>query len=86
VIALPDAGILFLSNFIGGILLVLIAVTWLVALVDLIRRPDLTGGKKLAWAVLIIVLPLIGTVVYFALRPTLDDEAERIIAREVRRH
>ena len=62
---LPQAGILFLSNLVGGILLVLIAITWVVALVDLFRRPDLTGGAKLAWALLIIVLPLIGTIVYF---------------------
>jgi hypothetical protein len=47
VIALPNADILFLSNF---------------------------------------ILPLIGTIAYFAMRPTLDDEAERIIAREARRH
>jgi hypothetical protein len=84
--ALPQAGILFLSNLVGGILLVLIAITWVVALVDLVRRPDLSGGKRLAWALLIIILPLIGTVVYFALRPTLPDEADRIIAREARRH
>ena len=83
---LPQAGILFLSNLVGGILLVLIAITWVVALVDLFRRPDLTGGAKLAWALLIIVLPLIGTIIYFALRPTLPDEADRIIAREARRH
>jgi hypothetical protein len=84
--ALPQAGILFLSNLVGGILLVLIAITWVVALVDLVRRPDLSGGKRLAWGLLIIILPLIGTVVYFALRPTLPDEADRIIAREARRH
>jgi hypothetical protein len=86
VIALPNADILFLSNFIGGILLALIVALWVVALVDLFRRPDLDGTHRLAWALLIIILPLIGTIAYFAMRPTLDDEAERIIAREARRH
>jgi hypothetical protein len=84
-VSLPQAGILFLSDLIGGILLVLIVALWVVALVDLFRRPDLSGGQRMAWALLIVILRLIGTVIYFAMRPTLPDEAEQIIAREARR-
>jgi hypothetical protein len=85
-VAPPQGGILFLSNLVGGILLALIVALWVVALVDLFRRPDLDGTHRLAWALVIIILPLIGTIAYFAMRPTLQDEADRIIAREVRRH
>lgn len=82
----PYADILFLSNFVGGILLVLIVALWVVALVDLFRRPDLDRAHRFGWALVVILLPLVGTIAYFAMRPTLPDEADRLIAREVRRH
>jgi hypothetical protein len=79
--AIPVAGILFLSNALGGILFVLIAIAWILGLVDVIfRRHDLTRTKRLAWVLLIVILPIIGTFLYFALRPTLPEEAEKIIS------
>jgi drug/metabolite transporter (DMT)-like permease len=78
--AIPVAGILFLSNTLGGILLVLIAIAWVLGLVDVFRRHDLPRTKRLAWVLLIVILPIIGTFLYFALRPTLPEEAEKIIS------
>jgi hypothetical protein len=81
----PVAGILFLSNTLGGILLVLIVIAWAIGLVDvLFRRHDLTGAKRLVWALTIFILPLVGTLLYFALRPTLPEEAEKIISSKTR--
>jgi hypothetical protein len=78
---IPVAGILFLSNTLGGILLVLIAIAWVLGLIDVIfRRPDLPRTKRLAWVLLVVILPIIGTFLYFALRPTLPEEAEKIIS------
>ena len=78
---IPVADILFLSTTLGGILIVLILIAWALGLVDVIfRRPDLTGTQRFAWILLVVILPIIGTVLYFALRPTLPDEAERIIS------
>jgi hypothetical protein len=79
--AIPVAGILFLSNTLGGILLVLIVIAWVLGLIDVIfRRPDLPRTKRLAWILLVVILPIIGTFLYFALRPTLPEEAEKIIS------
>jgi hypothetical protein len=85
--AIPTAGILFLSNTLGGILLVFIAIAWVMGLWDVVfKRHDLTTAKRLAWILLIVVLPIIGTFVYFAVRPTLPQEAEKIIASRARPH
>lgn len=42
---------------------------WAFAIVDLFQREDLRGIVKVAWLLFIIVLPIIGTVVYFLVRP-----------------
>jgi hypothetical protein len=50
------------------ILLFFIFVVWLMILFtvlsDIFRRHDITGGRKVMWIVLIIVLPYIGTFIY----------------------
>ena len=62
-------------------------IIWLLALVDIIRRPDLGAGSKVLWALLALVLPIIGPIIYFVLRPaqpkdhplpaaTVDSEAQ----------
>ena len=35
-------------------------------LVDLVRRPQVTGGRKWVWAVVIVLFNLIGSIVYLA--------------------
>ena len=48
---------------------VLFLVMWVRALVDLFRRPDLSGGAKVGWAIGMLVVPFIGLLVYTMLRP-----------------
>jgi Phospholipase_D-nuclease N-terminal len=50
-------------------LLALVAVVaWVVALVDIVRRRDELSRKQLvAWVLLVVILPVVGTVLYFAL-------------------
>jgi Phospholipase_D-nuclease N-terminal len=50
-------------------LLALVAVVaWVVALVDIVRRRDELSRKQLvAWILLVVILPVVGTVLYFAL-------------------
>jgi hypothetical protein len=43
---------------------------WGFAIVDLFTRPDLGGFGKLFWLLVILFLPLIGTIAYFLFRPT----------------
>jgi uncharacterized membrane protein len=54
-------------------LITLIAIVWvliwIVALVELVRRKDLTRGKKAAWALIILLLPVVGLIFYLVMRP-----------------
>ena len=50
---------------------------WVRAVVDVFRRGDLTLPIKLAWAIFMLVLPLIGLLIYIMLRPTDAQIAQR---------
>jgi Phospholipase_D-nuclease N-terminal len=39
---------------------------WIWALVDLVRRDRVRGGSKLLWAVVILLLEVVGPIVYLA--------------------
>jgi hypothetical protein len=52
-------------------------VAWVRAVVDVLRRPDLTAGAKLGWIVFMLVLPLIGILVYVMARPADSQLAQR---------
>ena len=41
--------------------------------IDNFRRPDHSGLAKAAWALLIIVLPLLGTLIYILARPEMRN-------------
>jgi hypothetical protein len=54
-----------------GIVLVLFLVLWARAVIDVwSRRPDLSGGAKAAWTILMLILPFIGLLLYTMLRPS----------------
>lgn len=42
---------------------------WFFTLTDLARRGDLSSAAKGWWAVLVVLLPIIGMIIYFVLRP-----------------
>ena len=45
---------------------VVAAVAWAVALVDMVRRRSaLTRGRLAAWVLIVIILPVLGTILYF---------------------
>ena len=67
-----------------GILGILILICWVLGLVDVTRRPDFDRGKRAAWILIIVLLPVIGTIAYFISRPTLPDEADKIIKAQTR--
>ena len=68
-----------------GILGLLILVLWIVGLVDIFRRSDLDRQHKAGWILVVVLLPLIGTVTYFAMRPMTSEEQEQAVAAELRR-
>jgi hypothetical protein len=67
--SVPTADILFLETTPGAVLIVIVLAAWTAGLVDVIRRPDLERTQRLAWILLVVLLPILGTGLYFALRP-----------------
>jgi hypothetical protein len=49
---------------------VLFLVLWVRAVIDVYRRPDLTGSAKAAWSINMLVVPFIGLLVYMMMRPS----------------
>ncbi len=56
--------------WVAGVVVVIIDIA---AIVDVIRRPDLAGGARILWVLLILVLPLIGAIAYLIARPRIVD-------------
>jgi hypothetical protein len=53
-------------TWIWPILAIAVIAMWTFALVDLIRKRHLrTGGKTAAWALIILILPVVGSIIYF---------------------
>ena len=57
--------------------LALFLVLWVRALVDVFRRPDLSGGAKAGWAIGMLIIPFIGLLIYTMLRPADSQIAQR---------
>ena len=57
---------------------VLILVLWIAAIVDIIRKwHTRSGGKTAAWILLILILPILGTIIYFLVNGAGDPGAPR---------
>jgi len=52
-------------------------VAWVRAVVDVVRRGDLTLAGKAGWAIFMLVLPLVGLLLYVMLRPADAQIAQR---------
>jgi type VI protein secretion system component VasK len=59
------------------ILGVLILIVWFMTLADLFRRHAYSGWALVGWIALIIILPFIGSVIYWAVRKPTGDEVEQ---------
>ena len=63
---------LALSGFVSGLLViagsVVVMILWVVVLLDLFRRRDLTKAKIVLWIVVIVLVPLLGAIVYALVR------------------
>lgn len=49
--------------------IILFLIMWVRAVIDAFRRPDLSGAAKAAWAIIMLLVPLIGLLLYYMLRP-----------------
>ena len=48
-----------------GVVSVVLAIA---ALISVFRNPDLSGGSKALWVLVILIFPLFGSLVYFGVR------------------
>jgi len=55
--------------------LVMVVFTVIYAFIDNFRRRDHSGWAKALWALLIVILPLLGTLIYLVARPADIDIA-----------
>ena len=60
---------------IGAVALFL--VLWVRAAMDVFRRGDLNSSAKAAWAIIMLVLPFAGLLVYVMMRPSDAQIAQR---------
>jgi uncharacterized integral membrane protein len=50
----------------GGLLALIVLILWIVAVVDIFkRRTSYSKGQFFAWLIIILVLPIVGTITYF---------------------
>jgi hypothetical protein len=56
---------------------ILFLILWIRAVIDVFRRGDLSGAAKAAWAIVMLIVPLIGLLVYYMLRPSDAQTAQR---------
>jgi hypothetical protein len=49
---------------------ILFLIMWVRAVVDVFRRSDLSAVAKTAWAIIMLLIPLIGLLLYYMLRPS----------------
>jgi hypothetical protein len=76
VLALTGAQWILMIVFIIPVLIL-----WGYAIVSLVGRRDLGIGGKLLWLLGILVLPIIGSILYFMLRPAPQEQNRRAQAR-----
>jgi hypothetical protein len=65
---------------------ILVLIVWAISVYDIFRR-HLGAGRTAAWLLIVIILPFVGSVVYWAVRPASAEEVEAYASadRDLRR-
>ena len=58
-------------------LVVLFLVMWVRGAIDVVRRGDLTPSAKAAWAIIMLIVPFAGLLLYTLVRPSDAQIAQR---------
>jgi len=56
-----------------------LTILWIYTVVDIFRRPDVSGLGKFGWLVLVLFLPLLGMLIYFIARPPDESFVEDVV-------
>jgi hypothetical protein len=74
-----------LLHFLWDVIFVFIAISFLILLFqilfDIFRSPDLSGGAKAGWVLLVLIFPLIGALIYILARG--QGMAQRAVKTQV---
>jgi hypothetical protein len=68
---------LAVSTAVWVFILIPVLVIWVAGLVDIVRR-DLPSSTKAGWIIVVLLLPVIGTLVYFLMRKPTQEELRRL--------
>ena len=60
------------------VIAILWVVIWALTLVDLFRR-DWSAGKKAAWALIMLIFPIVGVIGYVIVRPPAAGDVHGIV-------
>jgi Phospholipase_D-nuclease N-terminal len=60
-----------------GAVVVFFLVLWVRAVIDVVRRGDLSTSAKAAWAIIMLVVPFLGLLFYTLIRPSDAQIAQR---------
>jgi hypothetical protein len=74
-------------TFIWIVIAVAVAIAWILGVVDIFRR-RLDAKHTVAWLLVVLILPIVGTILYWVLRPPDPGDLARAEAaqRDVRQH
>ena len=64
------------SAMVWVFILIPLLVVWTIGLVDIFRR-DLPRGRKAGWTLVVLLLPVVGTITYFLLRKPTEAEIKQ---------
>jgi phospholipase D-like protein len=67
-----------------GLIGVLFFIAWVIGLVDIFKHP-MPRNQRAAWVIIVLLLPIVGTITYFALRKPTDREVQAQLADRGRR-
>lgn len=62
-----------LSQMVDGLIAVPLFVVWVVGVVDIVRG-DLPARAKVGWIAVVLLLPFVGVILYFALRKPTKEQ------------
>jgi hypothetical protein len=58
-----------------------VAIIWILTIVDVVRR-HLGAKQTTAWIVIVIILPVLGSIVYWAMRKPSAEEIDKSVAAD----
>jgi uncharacterized membrane protein YhaH (DUF805 family) len=61
------------TAFVWVFILIPLLIVWALGIADIVRR-DMSGSAKAGWILLVVLLPVVGTITYFVLRKPTETE------------